>query len=49
MLGDIKSKKILLIDDVEDNGITIQKIKEKLLEIGALEVKRNKRKNKILC
>ena len=39
MLEDIKSKKILLIDDIEDNGITIQKIKEKLLEIGALEVK----------
>ena len=39
MLEDIKSKKILLIDDVEDNGITIQKIREKLLELGALEVK----------
>jgi hypoxanthine phosphoribosyltransferase len=39
MLEDIKSKKILLIDDVEDNGITIQKIREKLLEVGALEVK----------
>ena len=39
MLEDIKSKKILLIDDVEDNGITIQNIKEKLFEIGALEVK----------
>lgn len=39
MLGDIKSKKILLIDDVEDNGITIQKVREKLLGLGALEVK----------
>ncbi|MEK6889089.1 MAG: phosphoribosyltransferase family protein [Nanoarchaeota archaeon] len=39
MLENIRSKKILLIDDVEDNGITIQKIREKLLEIGALEVK----------
>lgn len=39
MLEGIKSQKILLIDDVEDNGITIQKIREKLLKIGALEVK----------
>ena len=39
MLEDIKSKKILLIDDIEDNGITIQKVKEKLLQIGALKVK----------
>ena len=39
MLGNIKSKKILLIDDVEDSGITIQKIKEKLLDAGAMEVK----------
>jgi len=38
-LENICSKKILLIDDVEDEGITIKSVKEKLLELGASQVK----------
>jgi hypoxanthine phosphoribosyltransferase/FMN phosphatase YigB (HAD superfamily) len=38
-LDDVKSKNILLIDDVEDEGITLRAVKERLLKIGASDIK----------
>jgi len=38
-LGDIHNKRILLIDDTEDKGITLRYVKEKLIELGAAEIK----------
>lgn len=37
--GDIHNKKILLVDDAEDNGITLRSVKEKLTSLGAAEIK----------